>query len=70
MQFFMAIYFLQYLDRTLLNYAAVMGIKSHLKGNQFSDLGTIFYVGSHCEIFRFKNYLSRNSLDRKDWKIT
>ncbi|SCU91197.1 LAMI_0E05072g1_1 [Lachancea mirantina] len=43
--FCMAIYFLQYLDKTLLNYAAVMGIKKHLHGDQFSDLGTIFYVG-------------------------
>ncbi|SCU79366.1 LADA_0B00188g1_1 [Lachancea dasiensis] len=41
----MAIYFLQYLDKTLLNYAAVMGIKKNLHGDQFSDLGTIFYVG-------------------------
>lgn len=45
MPFFMIIYFLQYLDKTLLNYAAVMGIKNHLHGNEFSDLGTIFYVG-------------------------
>ncbi|QLG71683.1 hypothetical protein HG535_0C00310 [Zygotorulaspora mrakii] len=45
MPFFMMIYFLQYLDKTLLNYAAVMGIRTHLRGNQFSDLGTIFYVG-------------------------
>ncbi|CUS25234.1 LAQU0S43e00100g1_1 [Lachancea quebecensis] len=41
----MMIYFLQYLDKTLLNYAAVMGIKKNLHGDQFSDLGTIFYVG-------------------------
>ncbi|KAI9926952.1 hypothetical protein ASPWEDRAFT_165275 [Aspergillus wentii DTO 134E9] len=39
------IYFLQYLDKTLLNYAAVMGIKDNLKGNEYNNLGTIFYVG-------------------------
>ncbi|CUM63806.1 uncharacterized protein PRCAT00001390001 [Priceomyces carsonii] len=38
------IYFLQFLDKTLLNYAAVMGIKDNLKDNQFSNLGTIFYA--------------------------
>jgi MFS family permease len=45
MPFLIAIYFLQYLDKTLLNYAAVMGIKDHLKGNEYSNLGTIFYAG-------------------------
>jgi MFS family permease len=44
MPFLMSIYFLQYLDKTLLNYAAVMGIKDQLKGNEYSNLGTIFYV--------------------------
>ncbi|RLV84031.1 Thiamine pathway transporter THI73 [Meyerozyma sp. JA9] len=38
------IYFLQFLDKSLLNYAAVMGIKDNLHGNQFSNLGTILYV--------------------------
>lgn len=40
------VYFLQFIDKSLLNYAAVMGIKSYLKpkSNQFSDLGTILYV--------------------------
>lgn len=37
-------YFLQFLDKNLLNYAGVMGIKKNLKGNQFADLGTIFYA--------------------------
>jgi MFS family permease len=44
MPFFCAIYFLQFLDKTLINYAAIMGLKKHLIGNQFSNLGTIFYV--------------------------
>lgn len=45
MPFFIAIYFLQFLDKSLLNYAAIMGIKKNLHGNQFANLGTIFYVG-------------------------
>lgn len=45
MPILMIVYFLQYLDKTLLNYAAVMGIKTHLKGNEYNNLGTIFYVG-------------------------
>ncbi|ODV68456.1 MFS general substrate transporter [Hyphopichia burtonii NRRL Y-1933] len=37
-------YFLQFLDKSLLNYAAVMGIKTALtKPSQFNDLGTILY---------------------------
>lgn len=35
-------YLLMFLDKALLNYAAAMGIKKHLKGNEFSNLGTIF----------------------------
>lgn len=35
-------YLLMFLDKALLNYAASMGIKEHLKGNDFSNLGTIF----------------------------
>lgn len=45
MPFFITIYFLQFLDKSLLNYAAIMGIKKNLHGNQFANLGTIFYVG-------------------------
>ncbi|OAA70596.1 allantoin permease [Cordyceps fumosorosea ARSEF 2679] len=39
-------YFLQYLDKTLMNYANVMGIKEDtgITGNQFSLLATIFYI--------------------------
>lgn len=40
------IYFLQFLDKTLINYAGVMGIKDHLDdSNQFGDLATILYAG-------------------------
>ncbi|CUM66594.1 uncharacterized protein PRCAT00004263001 [Priceomyces carsonii] len=42
--FLMIIYGLQFLDKTLLNYAGVMGIKDNLQGNEFSNLGTIFYA--------------------------
>jgi hypothetical protein len=41
MPLLMSIYFLQYLDKTLLNYAAVMGIKNYLKGNEYNNLGTM-----------------------------
>ncbi|KAK6197948.1 putative allantoate permease [Scheffersomyces amazonensis] len=39
-----AIYFFQFLDKTLLNYAASMGIKANLVGNQYANLSTIFYA--------------------------
>ncbi|KAK6456387.1 putative allantoate permease [Scheffersomyces xylosifermentans] len=39
-----AIYFLQFLDKSLLNYAAAMGIKKNLVGNEFANLSTIFYA--------------------------
>lgn len=35
-------YLFMFLDKALLNYAASMGIKKNLKGNEFSNLGTIF----------------------------
>lgn len=38
------VYLLQYLDKLLLNYAAAMGIKDNLKGNEFANLSTIFYA--------------------------
>lgn len=40
------VYFLQFIDKSLLNYAAVMGLKAHLapNSNQFANLGTILYV--------------------------
>lgn len=39
------IYIFQYLDKSLLNYAAAMGIKKHLVKNQFANLLTVFYGG-------------------------
>ncbi|GMG20642.1 unnamed protein product [Ambrosiozyma monospora] len=40
------LYFLQFLDKVVLNYSKIMGISKdlHLKGNQFSDLPTYFFV--------------------------
>ncbi|KAI7907698.1 major facilitator superfamily domain-containing protein [Cokeromyces recurvatus] len=39
--------FLQFLDKSTINYAALMTFKTdlHLEGNQFSLLGSIFYLG-------------------------
>ncbi|KAL8950600.1 MAG: hypothetical protein Q9222_003380 [Ikaeria aurantiellina] len=44
-----AVYFLQFLDKTTLSYTAVMGIRTdtHLKGQQYSDLSMLFYIGEH-----------------------
>ncbi|KAK5113974.1 hypothetical protein LTR62_003097 [Meristemomyces frigidus] len=41
------VYFLQYLDKTTLSYAAIMGLRkdAHLKGQQYSDLSMLFYIG-------------------------
>lgn len=43
-----AVYFLQFLDKTTLSYTAVMGIRTdtHLKGQQYSDLSMLFYIGN------------------------
>lgn len=43
-----AVYFLQFLDKTTLSYTAVMGIRTdtHLKGQDYSDLSMLFYVGT------------------------
>lgn len=45
-------YTLQFLDKVILNYAAIMGIKTELhfdpKGNEFSDLATYLFVGLLC----------------------
>lgn len=42
-----SVYFLQYLDKTTLSYAAVMGIRkdAHLVGQDYSDLSMLFYIG-------------------------
>lgn len=42
LSFMCAIYFLQFIDKTLLNFSAMMGIRKNLKGNEFANLGTIF----------------------------
>lgn len=38
------IYFFQFLDKSLINYAAVMGMTKNLHGTQFNNLATILYV--------------------------
>jgi len=42
----LACYLLQYLDKTLINYANVMGLRqdTHITGDQYSQLAMIFYV--------------------------
>lgn len=50
------IYILQFLDKSLLNYAAAMGIKRHLKGNEFANLLTMFY-GGYCAGAPFSAYV-------------
>lgn len=52
-------YLLMFLDKVLLNYAAAMGIKKNLKGNESSNLGTIFwrwlyFHGTYRHIFYSK----------------
>ena len=41
-----AVYFMQFLDKTTLNYTSVMGIRkdTHLVGQDYSDLSMLFYV--------------------------
>ncbi|KAI9281154.1 major facilitator superfamily domain-containing protein [Sporodiniella umbellata] len=47
MPFIAILNFLQFFDKSAINYAAVMGIKqdTHLTGAQFGWLGSIFYLG-------------------------
>ena len=49
-----AVYFLQFLDKTTLSYTAVMGIRedTHLKGQDYSDLSMLFYIGMQASRLR------------------
>ena len=42
-----AVYFLQYLDKTTISYAAIMGMRSdtHLHGQEYSVVALMFYLG-------------------------
>ena len=42
-----AVYFLQYLDKTTISYAAIMGMRkdTHLHGQDYSNVALMFYVG-------------------------
>ncbi|KAF2148299.1 MFS transporter [Myriangium duriaei CBS 260.36] len=41
------VYFLQFLDKTTLSYTAIMGLRTdtHLKGQDYSNLSMLFYIG-------------------------
>lgn len=60
------IYLLQFLDKLLLNYAAAMGIKQNLHGNQFANLLTMFYgayiAGEPVMAFAMQRYSLLKSL--------
>jgi hypothetical protein len=45
-----ACYTMQFLDKVILNYAAVMGLQRDLalKGNEFSNIATFLFVGLLC----------------------
>ncbi|KAK7216807.1 hypothetical protein V2G26_004810 [Clonostachys chloroleuca] len=45
-----ACYLMQFLDKVILNYAAVMGLKKdlNLQGNDFSNVATFLFVGLLC----------------------
>ncbi|KAI9316390.1 major facilitator superfamily domain-containing protein [Dichotomocladium elegans] len=57
MPFIAIINFLQFFDKSTLNYAAVLGIKeaTHTSGSQFSWVGSLFYLG--YLVFQFPNQL-------------
>src|ERR1700753_2096952 len=42
-----SVYFFQFMDKIILNYANVMGIQTelHMTGNEFSWAGTAFFLG-------------------------
>ncbi|KAK5111193.1 hypothetical protein LTR85_012242 [Meristemomyces frigidus] len=58
-----AVYFLQYLDKTTLSYTAVMGLRTdtHLHGQEYSDLGMLFYIGFICSEFPTQYFAQRFS---------
>ena len=57
------VYFLQYLDKTTLSYAAVMGLRkdAKLQGQQYSDLGMLFYIGFIATEFPTQYFAQRFS---------
>ena len=57
------VYFLQYLDKTTLSYAAVMGLRTdaHLHGQQYSDLSMLFYIGFIATEFPTQYFAQRFS---------
>ncbi|KAK5130864.1 hypothetical protein LTR08_001585 [Meristemomyces frigidus] len=57
------VYFLQYLDKTTLSYAAVMGLRkdTDLHGQQYSDLSMLFYIGFIATEFPTQYFAQRFS---------
>lgn len=64
---FAAVYFLQFLDMTTLSYTALMEIRTdtYLKGQDYSDLSMLFYIGFLAAEFPTQylaQHISRSSL--------
>ncbi|KAM4062853.1 major facilitator superfamily protein [Hirsutella rhossiliensis] len=60
-------YTMQFLDKVILNYAAVMGINKdlNLKGNDFSNIATFLFVGLLC--FEVPNIYFLQKLPAAKW---
>ncbi|KAK4224218.1 putative allantoate protein [Podospora fimiseda] len=60
-------YTLQFLDKVILNYAAVMGIHAELglKGNDFSNIATFLFVGLLC--FEIPNIYFLQAVPAAKW---
>lgn len=52
-----AVYFLQFLDKTTLSYTSVMGMRTdtHLKGQDYSNLSMLFYIGELAAALYFES---------------
>lgn len=65
-------YTMQFLDKVILNYAAVMGINEDLGlvGNQFSNIATFLFVGLLCFEIPNSEYLLGPMRSRKTLILT
>ncbi|KAL9589713.1 MAG: hypothetical protein Q9203_001484 [Teloschistes exilis] len=61
------VYFLQFLDKTTLSYTAVMGIRTdtHLKGQNYSNLSMLFYIGTAYPILIIAMWYKKNEQGRR-----
>lgn len=59
------VYFLQYIDKTAISYASVTGIleSTHLHGNQFNWVASIFFFGYVTIATRASSVLLFNHID-------